>query len=126
MAAVGFELNLSVGTGSRVLYDRGNRERELAAASDSDKSFGGSSSSSSQGEQDAFAGETIFTSENISYFVHHEGKQKQLFHSVSGYVLPGQLVALMGASGAGKTTLMDFLAQRKDSGRIEGSIMVSF
>jgi ABC-type multidrug transport system ATPase subunit len=31
----------------------------------------------------------------------------------------------MGSSGAGKTTLMDVLAQRKDSGRIEGSIMVN-
>jgi ATP-binding cassette subfamily G (WHITE) protein 2 (SNQ2) len=126
MAAVGFELNLSFGTGSRVLYDRGNRERELAAASDSEKLSGSSSSSSSRENQDPSAGETIFTFENISYFVYHEGKQKQLLQSVSGYVLPGQLVALMGASGAGKTTLMDVLAQRKDSGRIEGSIMVGF
>lgn len=32
----------------------------------------------------------------------------------------------MGSSGAGETTLMDSQAQRKDSGRLEGSIMVSF
>jgi ATP-binding cassette subfamily G (WHITE) protein 2 (SNQ2) len=126
MAAVGFELNLSVGTGSRVLYDRGNREKELALASDPEKLPGSSSSSSTHGQEHVSASETIFTFENISYFVQYEGKEKQLLQSVSGYIMPGQLVALMGSSGAGKTTLMDVLAQRKDSGRIEGSIMVSF
>lgn len=127
MAAVGFELNLSIGTGSRILYNGRSRERELAAASDLEKSPGSSSSSSSsRGKEDVSTGETIFTFENISYFVHHEGKEKQLLQAVSGYVMPGQLVALMGSSGAGKTTLMDVLAQRKDSGRLEGSIMVSY
>jgi ATP-binding cassette subfamily G (WHITE) protein 2 (SNQ2) len=67
----------------------------------------------------------LFTFKDISYFVHHEGKELQLLDKVSGYVKPGQLVALMGSSGAGKTTLMDVLAQRKDSGRIEGSILVN-
>jgi ABC-type dipeptide/oligopeptide/nickel transport system ATPase component len=79
----------------------------------------------SDAKENVSAGETTFTFENIDYFVHHEGQEKQLLQHVSGYVKPGQLVALMGSSGAGKTTLMDVLAQRKDSGRIEGSIMVS-
>ena len=67
----------------------------------------------------------MFTFKDISYFVHHEGKELQLLQKVSGFVKPGQMVALMGSSGAGKTTLMDVLAQRKDSGRIEGSILVN-
>ena len=125
MAAVGFEVNLASGTGAKVLFDRSSRQRELVAERDPEKAVVSSSSSSSDYKGDVSVGETTFTFENIDYFVHHEGKEKQLLQSVSGYVKPGQLVALMGSSGAGKTTLMDVLAQRKDSGRIEGSIMVS-
>ena len=37
----------------------------------------------------------------------------QLLNSVDGIFRPGVLTALMGATGAGKTTLMDVLAGRK-------------
>ena len=50
---------------------------------------------------------------------------RKLLNGISGYVKPGQLTALMGASGAGKTTLMDVIAGRKTAGKIEGSIMVN-
>ncbi|CAI0420438.1 unnamed protein product [Linum tenue] len=49
----------------------------------------------------------------------------ELLKGVSGTFRPGVLTALMGASGAGKTTLMDVLAGRKTGGYIEGNITVS-
>lgn len=49
----------------------------------------------------------------------------QLLRDVSGAFRPGALTALVGVSGAGKTTLMDVLAGRKTGGYIEGSISIS-
>ncbi|GLT70614.1 hypothetical protein SLA2020_426820 [Shorea laevis] len=71
---------------------------------------------------------------NINYFVEVpvELKQQgvledrlQLLVNVTGAFRPGVLTALVGVSGAGKTTLMDVLAGRKTGGTIEGDIYIS-
>lgn len=49
----------------------------------------------------------------------------QLLVNVTGAFKPGVLTALVGVSGAGKTTLMDVLAGRKTGGYIEGRIYIS-
>ncbi|KAK2970571.1 hypothetical protein RJ640_030944, partial [Escallonia rubra] len=54
-----------------------------------------------------------------------EGDRLQLLKDVSGAFRPGILTALVGVSGAGKTTLMDVLAGRKTGGYIDGSVMIS-
>lgn len=54
-----------------------------------------------------------------------EEDRLQLLQDVSGAFRPGVLTALVGVSGAGKTTLMDVLAGRKTGGYIEGSISIS-
>ncbi|KDP34703.1 hypothetical protein JCGZ_10908 [Jatropha curcas] len=54
-----------------------------------------------------------------------EESRLQLLRDVSGAFRPGILTALVGVSGAGKTTLMDVLAGRKTGGYIEGSISIS-
>ncbi|KAM3688042.1 hypothetical protein ACJW31_10G120600 [Castanea mollissima] len=74
------------------------------------------------------------TFDDISYAVDmHQGMKAQdvtenrlkLLKGVSGAFRPGVLTALMGVSGAGKTTLMDVLAGRKTGGYIEGNITIS-
>ena len=42
-------------------------------------------------------------------------KELELLKGITGAFQPGVLTALMGASGAGKTTFMDVLAGRKNS-----------
>ncbi|KDQ63068.1 hypothetical protein JAAARDRAFT_202584 [Jaapia argillacea MUCL 33604] len=70
------------------------------------------------------AGGRVFTWENLNYYVPVAGGTRRLLNDVSGYVKPGTLTALMGASGAGKTTCLDVLAQRKNIGVISGDLLV--
>ncbi|KIM88774.1 hypothetical protein PILCRDRAFT_813749 [Piloderma croceum F 1598] len=65
-----------------------------------------------------------FTWERLNYTVPIPGGTRRLLHDVNGYVKPGTLTALMGASGAGKTTCLDVLAQRKNIGVISGNVLV--
>nr|TKR74333.1 pleiotropic drug resistance protein 3-like isoform X1 [Populus alba] len=51
-------------------------------------------------------------------------KKLQLLSDITGAFRPGILTALMGVSGAGKTTLMDVLSGRKTGGTIEGEIRI--
>ncbi|XP_073130365.1 pleiotropic drug resistance protein 2-like isoform X2 [Henckelia pumila] len=72
--------------------------------------------------------------DHVNYYVDMPAEMKikgveetrlQLLREVSGAFRPGVLTALVGVSGAGKTTLMDVLAGRKTGGYIEGSISIS-
>ncbi|KUF84679.1 ABC transporter G family member 31 [Phytophthora nicotianae] len=48
-----------------------------------------------------------------------------LLKGISGFALPGTITALMGSSGAGKTTLMDVIAGRKTGGTIRGEVLLN-
>ncbi|GAA0158882.1 ATP-binding cassette [Lithospermum erythrorhizon] len=72
--------------------------------------------------------------EDVNYYVDMPPEMKlsgmtddrlQLLREITGAFRPGVLTALMGVSGAGKTTLMDVLAGRKTGGYIEGDIRIS-
>jgi ATP-binding cassette, subfamily G (WHITE), member 2, SNQ2 len=80
------------------------------------------------------------TWENLNYHVPTPSGPLRLLHDINGYVKPGTLTALMGASGAGmslfrvfwrwtkawpgKTTGLDVLAQRKNIGIVSGDILI--
>ena len=51
-------------------------------------------------------------------------KKLQILSDITGALKPGVLTALMGVSGARKTTLLDVLAGRKTNGYIEGHIKI--
>ena len=67
---------------------------------------------------------SVFTWQNLTYTVKTSSGDRTLLDNVQGWIKPGKLGALMGESGAGKTTLMDVLAQRKTDGSITGSVLV--
>ncbi|KAI0401483.1 putative ABC multidrug transporter [Xylaria palmicola] len=128
MALLGFELNLQHGGGSKILYEKRAYLKSLSEREDKEKGINSERSSITMGraqEEDQTTSGTVFTFRDINYFVQAGGSEKQLLRNVSGFVTPGKLVALMGSSGAGKTTLMDVLSQRKDQGTVKGSILIN-
>jgi len=71
---------------------------------------------------------TTFCFKDITYSVPARGdptKRYNILNKVTGWAKPGEMCALMGASGAGKTTLMDVLAGRKTEGEFQGQICIN-
>ena len=55
------------------------------------------------------------------------GRQK-IVKNVSGYALPGETLFIMGASGAGKTSLLNLLSDRiseKNGQTVSGKVMIN-
>ncbi|KAI4287626.1 MAG: hypothetical protein L6R35_003112 [Caloplaca aegaea] len=59
--------------------------------------------------------------EHVSYSLNG----KQILSGVQGIALPGQIMAIMGASGAGKTTFLDILARKNKRGTTTGNFYVN-
>ena len=103
LTSVGFELRNSNSGPSVLLYKRGGKKHEesgLESIPDTSVILKNS------GKQ------STFTWNHLDYHVPFQGNKKQLLDQVFGYVKPGNLVALMGCSGAGKTTYAIFIPTR--------------
>ncbi|KAE9143469.1 hypothetical protein PF006_g11512 [Phytophthora fragariae] len=59
--------------------------------------------------------------QDLHYWVpdpHNPKEELELLKGINGFAVPGSITALMGSTGAGKTTLMDVIAGRKTGGKI--------
>ena len=67
----------------------------------------------------------VFVWQNVTYKIPYNKSERILLDDISGYCVPGTLTALMGESGAGKTSLLNALSQRIDLGVVTGSMSVN-
>lgn len=130
---VAVELNSSSESAAEVLvFPRGQVPGHLqkggshgAVTEDMTKKASGSNGSQEQKVKAIEPQTDIFTWRDIVYDVPVKGGTRRLLNGISGWVKPGTLTALMGVSGAGKTTLLDALAQRTTTGVITGDMFVN-
>lgn len=59
--------------------------------------------------------------ESVSYSLN----DKIILNNIQGICHPGEVTAIMGASGAGKTTFLDILARKNKRGKVAGSFYVN-
>ena len=50
---------------------------------------------------------------------------RTILDRITGHVKPGQVLAIMGASGAGKSTFLDILARKNKRGLVTGTTLVN-
>jgi ATP-binding cassette, subfamily G (WHITE), member 2, PDR len=65
----------------------------------------------------------IFQWQDVCYDINIRG-HRRILDQVDGWVKPGTLTALMGVTGAGKTSLLDVLANRVTVGIVTGQMLV--
>ncbi|KAI7893449.1 P-loop containing nucleoside triphosphate hydrolase protein [Mucor mucedo] len=65
--------------------------------------------------------EIALTFADINYTV----SGKPILSDISGYVEPGQMLAIMGPSGAGKSSLLDILSKKHKRGVTSGRILIN-
>ncbi|PSN69556.1 ABC transporter-like protein [Corynespora cassiicola Philippines] len=66
----------------------------------------------------------IFHWNSVCYQIKIKKEERKILQDVDGWVKPGTLTALMGVTGAGKTSLLDVLASRVTVGVVSGRMLV--
>ncbi|TPX68950.1 hypothetical protein CcCBS67573_g07015 [Chytriomyces confervae] len=90
----------------------GRRRRAVELIDDDDRSSLLGNSDSGRNENGDSSNNAIRSSGTILTGIH-------------GSIQPGQILAIMGGSGAGKTTFLDILAQRNKTGTVHGKILIN-
>ncbi|KAH7327322.1 multidrug resistance protein CDR1 [Rhexocercosporidium sp. MPI-PUGE-AT-0058] len=67
---------------------------------------------------------SVFQWRDICFDIKIKKEDRRILNHVDGWVKPGTLTALMGPSGAGKTSLLDVLATRETFGIVSGEALV--
>ncbi|KAI1750671.1 ABC transporter-like protein [Xylaria castorea] len=67
----------------------------------------------------------IFHWQSINYEIKTRNGLRNILTDISGWVKPGTLTALMGVTGAGKTALLDTLADRITVGTVHGDVFIN-
>lgn len=113
LTMLGMELQKPNSGGSSVtVFKRGEAPKAVEEALHHDEESGEKGGIVPNGKDDESSGSdknvpkiakntAVFTWQNVNYTIPFKGGQKQLLRDVQGYVKPGRLTALMGASGAG-------------------------
>lgn len=57
--------------------------------------------------------------------VSYKLNDRLILDNISGSIKSGQVMAIMGASGAGKSTFLDILARRNKRGEVSGTMLVN-
>jgi ABC-type multidrug transport system ATPase subunit len=73
------------------------------------------------------------TLKGVSYFVERstsiwpwgKSEKMQILHDINCEIRPGRLTAILGASGAGKTTTLDIIAGYEKLGKVKGDILLN-
>lgn len=89
-------------------------EEEVVAGQSAFASSGNTTQGENHGEQvqEIAQHKSLFTWENVDYTVPYQNGERKLLNKVNGFAKPGELIALMGASGAGKTCLTRYIGSK--------------
>ncbi|KAI1089119.1 ABC-2 type transporter-domain-containing protein [Rostrohypoxylon terebratum] len=60
----------------------------------------------------------------LNYEIKTGGNNRKILQDIHGWIKPGTLTALMGVTGAGKTSLLNVLADRATTGVVSGDVYV--
>ena len=107
-------------------FKKEKKEREglnTALAKKRSKRKKGLDNSTLDTEKLSISSKRVLTWERLNYDVPVKDKKLRLLSDIYGYVRLGELTALMGASGTGKTTLLDVLADRENVGVVTGAVL---
>ena len=114
--------------GEVLVFRRGHKPAVLEKSSSNDLENGSDRPSKeytkSEGTPGVAKQTAVFHWSDVCYDVKIKKETRRILDHVDGWVKPGTLTALMGVSGAGKTSLLDTLATRVTTGVISGDMRV--
>ncbi|KJE93071.1 hypothetical protein CAOG_009727 [Capsaspora owczarzaki ATCC 30864] len=69
--------------------------------------------------------DVYFENITLDYVDPKTQESNRVLHNLTGYIAPGTMTALLGSSGAGKSTMLDVLSMRKNTGNVEGRVLIN-